>query len=177
MLALLAFAMMLARLLVALVGLTVAALFTLIVVADVGLRLLRNKARLLAEMREALAIVVAVFRRRLHFGVDARLRLVLPELLLRGGDQAEVMLGVLVVVLGRDRVAGRARVTRQLNVFFGDVRGGAADFDIGSVRFEHPGHRVLTAPVIIIVVVIVIIPVTHPLVVLTVSHVSPLFQP
>jgi hypothetical protein len=31
----------------------------------------------------------------------------------------------------------------------------------------------LTAPVIIIVVVIVIIPVTHPLVVLTVSHVSP----
>ena len=128
-------------------------------------------------MREALAIVVAVFRRRLHFGVDARMRLVLPELLLGGCDQAEVMFGVLVVVLGCDRVAGRARVTRQLNVFFGDVRGGAADFDIGSVRFEHPGHRVLTAPVIIIVVVIVIIPVTHPLVVLTVSHVSPLFQP
>ena len=49
----LAFAMMLARLLVALVGLAVAALFTLIVVvADVGLRLLRNKARLLRE-REA----------------------------------------------------------------------------------------------------------------------------
>jgi hypothetical protein len=38
----------------------------------------------------------------------------------------------------------------------------------------------LTAPVIVvaaIVVVIIIIPVTHPLVVLTVSHVSPLFQP
>ena len=87
------------------------------------------------------------------------------------------MFGVLVVVLGRDRIAGRARVTRQLNVFFGDVRGGAADFDIGPVRFEHPGHRVLTAPVIIVVVIIVVIPVTHPLVVLTVSHVSPLFQP
>jgi hypothetical protein len=91
------------------------------------------------------------------------------------------MFGVLVVILGRDRIAGRARVTRQLNVFFGDVRGGAADFDIGSVRFEHPGHRVLTAPVIVvvaaIVVIVVVIPVTHPLVVLTVSHVSPLFQP
>src|SRR6185295_1552409 len=73
--------------------------------ADVGLRLLRGEARLLADMREALAIVVAVFRRRLHFGVDARLRLVLPELLLRGCDQAEIMFGVLVVVLGRDRVA------------------------------------------------------------------------
>jgi hypothetical protein len=40
----------------------------------------------------------------------------------------------------------------------------------------------LTAPVIIIIIVvaaaaIVVIPVTHPLVVLTVSHVSPLFQP
>jgi hypothetical protein len=36
----------------------------------------------------------------------------------------------------------------------------------------------LTAPVIIVaVIVVIIIPVTHPLVVLTVSHVSPLFQP
>jgi hypothetical protein len=59
------------------------------------------------------------------------------------------------------------------------VRGSAADLDIGPVRFEHPGHRILAAPVIIIVVIVavIIIPVTHPLVVLTVSHVSPLFQP
>jgi hypothetical protein len=37
----------------------------------------------------------------------------------------------------------------------------------------------LTAPVIVVaaIVVVIIIPVTHPLVVLTVSHVSPLFQP
>jgi hypothetical protein len=62
-----------------------------------------------------------------------------------------------------------------LNVFFGDVRGGAADLDIGPVRFEHPGHRILTAPVIIVaaIIVVVVISVTHPLVVLTVSHVSP----
>jgi hypothetical protein len=60
------------------------------------------------------------------------------------------------------------------------VGGGTADLDVGPVRFEHPGHRVLSAPVIIVIVVvtIVVIPVTHPLVVvLTVSHVSPLFQP
>jgi hypothetical protein len=36
----------------------------------------------------------------------------------------------------------------------------------------------LTTPVIIIVIVVVIIvPVTHPLVVLTVSHIVPLIQP
>jgi hypothetical protein len=37
----------------------------------------------------------------------------------------------------------------------------------------------LTAPVIVIVVaaIAIVVPVTHPLVVLTVSHVSPLFQP
>jgi hypothetical protein len=37
----------------------------------------------------------------------------------------------------------------------------------------------LTAPVIIVavIIIVVVIPVTHPLVVLTVSHVSPLFQP
>mgnify|MGYP003530157734 CR=1 FL=1 len=74
---------------------------------------------------------------------------------------------------------GRARVARQLDVFFGDVGSGAADLDVGSVRFEHPGHRVLTAPVIIgvAVIAVIVVPVTHPLVVLTVSHVSPLFQP
>ena len=49
------------------------------------------------------------------------LRLVLPELFLGGGDQAEIMLGVLIVVLGGHRIAGRARVARQLHVFFRDV--------------------------------------------------------
>jgi hypothetical protein len=61
------------------------------------------------------------------------------------------------------------------------VGGGAADLDIGPVGLEHPGHRVLAAPVAVIPVIIIIavvVPVTHPLVVvLTVSHVLPLFQP
>jgi hypothetical protein len=61
------------------------------------------------------------------------------------------------------------------------VGGGAANLDVGSVGLEHPGHRVLAAPVVIVTVVVaivVVIPVTHPLVVvLTVSHVLPLFQP
>jgi hypothetical protein len=52
---------------------------------------------------------------------------------------------------------------------------GAANLDVGSVGFENPRHRILAAPVIIVVVIVV--PVAHPLVVLTVSHVLPFYQP
>ena len=175
--AMLALAMMFARLLVAvtLVGLPLARLeIALIIFArHERLLLLRHKARLLAEMRKTLALVLSFLGR--HFIVGARLRLVLPELLLGRRDQAEIMFGVLVVIFSRDRIAGRARIARQLNVFFRNVGGGTADLDIRPVGLKHPGHRVLAAPVI--VVVIIIVPVTHPLIILTVSHVLPLFQP
>jgi hypothetical protein len=158
-----------------LVGLPLALVVALIVVArHERLRLRRDKARLLSEIRKAFALIVAFLRG--HFILGARLRLVLTELFLCGGDQAEIMFGVLVVIFGGYRIAGRTRVARQLHVFFSNVGCGAADLDVGSVGFEHPGHRVLAAPVAIIP--IVVIPVTHPLVVvLTVSHVVPLFQP
>ena len=39
-------------------------------------------------------------------------RILLAELFVRRRDQAEIMFGVLVVILGRDRVAGRACVAR-----------------------------------------------------------------
>src|SRR5260370_18426325 len=158
-----------------LVGLALALVVALIVVArHERLRLHRDEAGLLPEIRKALALVVAVLRR--HFILGARLRLVLTELFLGGGDQAEIMLGMLIVILGGYRIAGAARVPRQLHVLFRDVGCGTADLAVGSVGLEHPGHRVLAAPVII--VVIIVVPVTHPLVVvLTVSHFLPLFQP
>jgi hypothetical protein len=59
------------------------------------------------------------------------------------------------------------------------MRGGAANFDIRTVGFKNPGHRVLAAPVVVvIVVIIVVVPVTQPLVVvvLTVSHVEPFYH-
>src|SRR5439155_11947158 len=123
---------------------------------------------------ESVALILAFLGR--HVVVGARLllqmlRLVLPGLLLGCGDQAEIMFGVLIVVLGGDGVAGGARIARELDVFFGDMRGGAADLDVRSVGFVNPGHRVLAAPVVIIIIIIVV-PVAHPLVVLTVSHVS-----
>jgi len=162
---------MFARLLVALErGLVVA---RTVAVASIRLlrrlRRLRSEARLLAETREILAFVFVVVADRL---LAPRLLLVLPELLLGGGDEAEVVLGVLVVVLGRDRVAGRASIARKLKIFLGDMGGGPADLDIRAVGFVDPGHWVLTAPVVVIVIVIVV-PVAHPLLILTVSHVLP----
>src|ERR1035437_3026424 len=164
------------RMLVArLVGLPLALLVALTVVArHERLGLHWDEARLLPEIRKAFALVVAVLRG--HFILGARLRLVLTERFLRGGDQAEIMLGMLIVILGGHRIAGRARVARQLHVFFRDVGCGTADLDVGSVGLEHPGHRVLAAAAPVVIAA-VIVPVTHPLVVLSVSHVLPLFQP
>ncbi len=119
----------------------------------------RDKAGLLPETRKAF-LLVAILRG--HFSIGPRLRLILTELLLGRGDQTEIMLGMLIVILGGDRVAGRARVARQLHIFFSDVRGGAADLDVRSIGLEHPGHRVLAAPVAIIP--LLLLPVTHPLV-------------
>ena len=76
--------------------------------------LLLRRERLAADRR---LVIVAVVKRVV--GVIAALlrllliegRLGLPQVFLCGGDQAEIMLGVLVVVFGRDRIAGTLRVT------------------------------------------------------------------
>jgi hypothetical protein len=88
------------------------------------------------------------------------------------------VLGVLIVIFRRHRIAGTSRVARQLDVFLRDMGCGATNLDIGSVGLENPGHRVLATPVIVVVVIVIVIPVTHPLVVviLTVSHVSPFYR-
>jgi hypothetical protein len=80
------------------------------------------------------------------------------------------MFSVLVIILGGDRIAGGTGIARQLQIFFSDVGCRAADLDVGAVRFEHPRHRILAAPVIVMVVIVTV---AHPLVVLTVSHVLP----
>lgn len=59
--------------------------------------------------------------------------ILLTELFLRGGNQAEVVLGMLVVVLGRNRIARTLRVARELDIFFRYMRSGAANFDVGTV--------------------------------------------
>src|SRR5258705_5414054 len=92
-----------------LVGLPLALVVALIVVArHERLLLHRHETGLLAEMRKIFALVVAVLGG--HFILGARLRLVLTELFLGGGDQAEIMFGILVVILGGYRIAGGAGV-------------------------------------------------------------------
>jgi hypothetical protein len=168
-------AVMLARLMLiaGLVGLLMVArlmLALIVVTRPKWLLLIGGEARLLAEAGKTL-VLFAFLRARLCVGPRLLLlRLILPELLLRRRNQAKIMFSVLIVILRRNRIAGRARVARQLHIFFGDMGCGTADLDVRSVGFEHPGHWILTTPV---VVVVATAPVAHPLV-LTVSHVVPL---
>ena len=97
------------------------------------LRLWLGRVARLVLTHERLAVVLAVVvvvvgcaLRRSALSLLLRLLIVvigvlLAELLLRSGDQAKIMLCVLIVILGRDRVAGALRVARKLDVFFCDV--------------------------------------------------------
>jgi hypothetical protein len=71
------------------------------------------------------------------------IRVLLPKLLLRRRDQTKVVLGVLVVILSRDRVAGALRVARELDVLLRDVGGGAANFNVGTVGLVNSCQRIL----------------------------------
>lgn len=115
-----------------------------------GLRLAAGRAALL--MRLLLLVVV---------------RVLLTKLFLRRGDQAEVVLGVLVIILRGHRVARPLRVTRELDVFFRDMRSGATDFDVGTVRFVNARKGILTLAVVA----------SPPHALLTVSHVVPVRRP
>ncbi len=111
-----------------------------------------HEARLAGEGLAVVAFVlVGVVAARLRAGVLLRLLIVigvlLAELFLRGGDQAEIMFGVLVVILGGHRIAGTLRVARELDVFFSNVVGGAADLHVGPVRFIDPRQRILALAV------------------------------
>ena len=94
-------------------------------------------------------------------------RVLLAELLLRRGDQAEIMLGVLIIIFRRDRIAGALRVARELDVFFRDMRGGAADLHVGPVRLVNPRQRILAFAMTAVTATVTA---TSPHALLTVSH-------
>jgi hypothetical protein len=71
----------------------------------------------------------------------------LSVLVLRCGDQAEIMLGVLEIALLRNRISRRLRIARKLQVFLGNVGRSAPHFDIRSVRLVHPCERIVTLAV------------------------------
>ena len=88
--------------------------------------------------------------------------LTLAELLLRRSDDAEIVLGMLIVIFRRDRIAGALRVTSELQILFGDVGRGSADFYVRPVRFIRPRQWILMMPTLAVTT-------AHALV-LTVSH-------
>lgn len=61
------------------------------------------------------------------------IRVLLTELFLCGSDQTKIMLGMLIVVLSGNRITRTLCVARELDIFFRDMRSGAADFDVGTV--------------------------------------------
>jgi hypothetical protein len=116
-----------------------------------------------ASLRLAAARCAALLMRLLLVVV----RVLLTKLFLRRSDQAKVVLGVLIIILGGHRVARSLRVTRELDVFFRDMRSGAADFDVGTVRFVNAREGILTLAVVA----------SPPHALLTVSHVVPVRRP
>src|SRR6516164_3658797 len=143
------------------------------VARDIGLPLAGAVRRVGGSAHRRLPIVVAVVEATFAHAGRFVLRtgevgIVLPELLLRRGDHAVIVLGVLIVILRRDRITRGLRVARELNIFFCNVRWISANFHVRAVRFVHPHHRVVTLAVIVAS--------AHALV-LTVSHGSPVANP
>lgn len=79
----------------------------------------RLSGRVVAVVERVVGVVDVVVA---HFTFGTIIGILLTELLLSSRDQAQIMLGVLVIILRGDRVAGGRRVAGQLHVFFGDVR-------------------------------------------------------
>lgn len=87
----------------------------------------------------AIAVVVAVIGGRAHLAglLLLVIGLILPELLLRRSDDAEIMLGVLIIIFRCNRVPGTLRVTGKLKILFGDMRRRTANFYVRPVRLVH----------------------------------------
>lgn len=118
--------LLLVLVLLLLVVLTVALLIGLIVPLRVRLLLAICIAGFTAAHHRMTLIIITVVEgftfSRLHaFRPGERLLLPLAELFLRRSDQAEIVFGMLVVILGRYRISRGLRVASQLNVFFGDM--------------------------------------------------------
>ena len=107
--------------------------------ASIRLRIRIARLRLVAL---ALAFAIEIVA-RVHvwarIGLLLLVRILLRELGLRRGYQSKIMLGVLQIAFGGDRVARGLRVARELDVLLGDVMGGAAYFHFRAIRFVDAG--------------------------------------
>jgi hypothetical protein len=70
--------------------------------------------------------------------------LALAELFLSGGDQAKIMLSMLVVIFSRNWISRGLGVASKLDVFLGDMIGRAPDFHLRTIGFINPRQRIMT---------------------------------
>jgi len=143
--------------------LLLALLIGLGIARHVGLRFTDPVRRVVRNARRGILLALLEVRvTRAALGLRAgELRIVLPKLLLRCCDDPIVVFGMLVVIFGRNGIAGRLRITRELNIFFRNMRWIAANLYVGPVGLEHARHGIVSLAMIIAP--------AHPLV-LTVSH-------
>ena len=114
-------------------------LIVMLIARMVRLRLAWGE-RLAADMGLlAIAVVVAVIGGPAHLAglLLLVIGLTLPELLLRRSDDAEIVLGVLIIVFRCNRVPGALRVTGKLKVLFGDMGRRTANFYVRPVGLVH----------------------------------------
>lgn len=135
------------------------------------LRLARRVARFVLA-HESLAVVIVAVKtfiapllvlpaRRALLRLLIIVGVLLAELFLRGGNETKIMFGVLVVILGGNRIAGALGIARKLDIFFRNVRSRAANFDVRAVRFVNARQRILAFAVVT----------ASPHALLTISHV------
>ena len=99
--------------------------------------------RLPADKR-LLALVIALIGRAHLAGLLLLvIGLTLPELLLRRGDDPEIVLGVLIIIFRCNRVPGALRVTGELKVLFGDMGRRTANFYVRSIGLVHSRQWIL----------------------------------
>jgi hypothetical protein len=111
----------------------------LLLLARVERLRLARRERLAADGRLLIVAVVIVVVGTIAARLAARLviGLALAKLLLRGRDQTEIMLGVLIIVFGCDRVSGALRITGKLEILLGDVRCRSPNFHVRSIGLVH----------------------------------------
>jgi hypothetical protein len=140
----------------ALLALLLARLLTLGLIIALGLHILLLRLRL--WRREAgvhlrhIIIKVGII---LPVGALAALRL------LGAGDDAEIVLGMLEIILRHHRIAAGLRIARQLQIFLGDMGGIAAHLHVRTVALEIAGQRIdvfasavpATLPVLVILII------------------------
>ena len=129
-----------ARLKVLVLGLWLRLRLRLLLLARIERLRFARRERLAADMRLLVVSVVerVVGRIAAHVArLLLEIGLALAKLFLGGGDQTEIMFGVLVIVFGGDRIAGTLRVAGQLQVLLGNVGRGSSNFHVLAIGLVH----------------------------------------